>query len=64
MPMRMEQVSTSVNLKNHREKVTFVRSMFCRQLKQRYDNLTRTQLQGWPFLAIDLRASVDGDAAP
>lgn len=55
----INKVSTSVNLKNHREKVTFVRSMFCRQLKQRYDNLTRTQLQGWPFLAIDLRASVD-----
>jgi hypothetical protein len=47
-----------VHVKHHRERVTFVRSMFCRHLKLRYDNLVRTQLQGHPHLAIELRGSV------
>ena len=58
-----EQVATTVHVKHHRERVTFVRSMFCRHLKLRYDNLVRTQLQGHPHLAIELRGSVDGNTS-
>jgi len=61
---RREQVTTAVHMQNHRERVTFVRTTFCRHLKLRYDNLVRTQLQGHPALAIQLRASVDGAADP
>jgi len=55
----INKVATTVHVKHHRERVTFVRSMFCRHLKLRYDNLVRTQLQGHPHLAIELRGSVD-----
>merc|ERR1719460_3396376 len=55
----INKVATTVHVKHHRERVTFVRSMFCRHLKLRYDNLVRTQLQGHPQLAIQLRSSVD-----
>jgi NhaP-type Na+/H+ or K+/H+ antiporter len=55
----INKVATTVHVKHHRERITFVRSMFCRHLKLRYDNLVRTQLQGHPQLAIQLRSSVD-----
>jgi NhaP-type Na+/H+ or K+/H+ antiporter len=48
-----------LSMMNHREKIAFVREMFCRHLKLVYDGLTRSQLLGLPSLALKLRQSVD-----
>ena len=52
-------MQTSVHIVEHRERIGFVRSMFCRNLKLNYDKLARSQLSGFPRLAMLLRHSVD-----
>ena len=54
-----KKVQTSILIVDRRERVGFVRSMFCRHLKLIYDNLVRSQLSGFPGLALGLRYSVD-----
>lgn len=52
-------MQTSIHIVDHRERIGFVRSMFCRNLKLNYDKLARSQLSGFPRLAMMLRHSVD-----
>ena len=53
------KVQTSIHIVDRRERISFVRSMFCRHLTLIYDNLVRSQLSGFPRLALALRYSVD-----